>query len=77
MFSRNADNILDRIKNKRAMKRKIQFAFNNACKAAVRLIFVEMYQKQRIVMATFNNNFRDLIILVSFFLISMSDVWGI
>lgn len=77
MFSRNADKILESIKNRSATISKNQFAFNKAFNASLKLIFVEMYQKQRTVMTIFNINFRDLIILDSFFFIAPSDVWGI
>jgi hypothetical protein len=74
MFRRKADKTLESIKNKRAIKSRNQFAFNKAFNASLKLIFVEMYQKQRTVMTIFSINFRDLIILDSFFLIAPSDV---
>ena len=54
------------------MKRKIQLALNKAFKALPKSIFVEMYQKQRTVIASFNNNFKNLLVFDSFFFISIS-----
>jgi hypothetical protein len=57
MFNRKAEINLEKAYSRTPSISHHQFACDKACQALLKSIFVEMYQKQRIVIAIFNKSF--------------------